>query len=152
MSDVLQWLVLVLGAMVAGAMVLEFLAILPALRSLQSGTAVEVVKQLSPRAWRYLPVCGTIATLSAVAVLIVEDAIDGPRTILMIAALVCIAVFLVLSAGLYRREDLRVRGWPTGDLHEDWAGAHARLRRLHIGRMACFLIAYGLLAGVIVSV
>jgi hypothetical protein len=151
LTDVLQWLTLFFGAMVAGAMVLEFMVILPTLDRLSAPDAVETIKLLSPGAWRYLPACGAVSTISAFVLLVTDDDLSGTQSVLMVAALVAVAGFLFMSAGLYRKEDFRVRAWPTGGIPEEWPAALALLHRLHIARMALYLTAYAILVGVIVS-
>jgi len=132
-------------------MVLEFMMVLPTLRKLSPSDAVETLKLLSPPAWRYLPVCGAISTLSAVGVVVINQDLESVETGLMLSALAAVAGFLYVSAGLYRREDLRVRGWPPGGIPAEWPAALARLHRLHLVRMGLFLTGYALLVAAIVS-
>ncbi|MGH3995274.1 MAG: hypothetical protein ACRDSN_22765, partial [Pseudonocardiaceae bacterium] len=97
------------------------------------------------------PACGAASTLSAVGLLLTDDDLTATQTGLMVAALVAIAGFLFMSAGLYRRADLRVRGWPPGGIPEEWPAALAVLRRLHVARMGLYLTAYTVLVAVVVS-
>ena len=107
---------------------------------------------MSPRAWRYLPLCGAGSTLAAVGVLLIDRNLGATDTAMMIAALAAVAGFLFFSAGLYRHEDQRVRGWPPGGLAAEWPAALARLQRLHRARMVLYLVAYGLFVAVVIRI
>jgi hypothetical protein len=144
LTDVLLCLNLFFGAMVTGAMALEFMAILPTFRDLGPAAGLRLHRSLSPRPWRYLPVCGAIATLSAVTALVIDDHFSHTHTTMLIVGLACVAGFLFFSANLYRREDLRARALPDEPTETDWNQAVDRLHRLHVARMVLWLVAYGL--------
>jgi hypothetical protein len=151
LTDILLGVNLFMGAMVTGAMVLEFMAILPTFRDLGPSGGLRLHRTLSPRPWRYLPVCGAVAFFSAVAAVAIDDHFTDTESALEIAALVLVVCFIAASAGLYRNEDLRARALPDDPGEAAWAEALARLHRLHIGRMLLWLCAYALFVVVAVS-
>lgn len=150
LADVLRTVNLLCGAVLVGGMIMEFMLILPTQRRIPPADAARAFKIMSPIAWRYLPVCGALSVMSAIALLVVWHwhSFPAAATGLTIAGLALFIPAVATNLGLYLRADRAARAWMPEDGEAEFQRLLERMASLHTIRMvlfvtgfACFVVA-----------
>jgi hypothetical protein len=132
---------LLFGAVVLGALIMEMVVILPGVAGLSPGEAIRVLRRFAPIAWGYLPVCGTLSTLTAIVIVVIRHALSTPMLLTVAGTLLAIAA-VVVGVRLYLPVDQRIRGWPPEAVPAEYAALSRRLATLHTVRTILFTLGY----------
>ena len=144
-ADVLHVVNVVAGGVVVGAFVTESLLILPLVRQLSPERGQEVLRTLSPIAWRTLPFFGGTMTLSAFAILagaVVRNDLGATANAITLVATLVTGLAFLSNVGPYLRADRRLRALPSERVGAEFAQGLRRLGRLHVLRLTLFGCAY----------
>lgn len=142
--DVLRTVNLLGGAVLIGGMIMEFMLILPTQRQIPAADAARAFRIMSPIAWRYLPVCGALTVIAAIALLVLSGWHDfaGEVIGLTIAGIACFVPAIATNLGLYLRADQAARAWTPERGDAEFNGLLARMAGLHTIRMVLFGAGY----------
>ena len=144
---IVRFVNIVSAGLVTGAMAMELAVILPGLRTVPGRVLVEVHRELMPRASRYVPMLGALATIAGVVALFDHDFSDA-ATILTIAGLAAWIVAVLITYRVYLPLAVGVTAWkadaePT--THDAtmsrWFGVHAVRTAFFLGGFALFTAA-----------
>jgi hypothetical protein len=148
--DVLRIANLMFGAVLVGGMIMEFMLILPTQRQIPAADAARAFKIMSPIAWRYLPVCGALSVISAIALLVAWHwhSFTAAAIGFTIAGLGFFLPAVATNLTLYLRADRDARAWTPESGETEFHRLLARMSNLHTIRMilfvsgfACFVVA-----------
>src|SRR5882672_1920210 len=132
------------GAVLVGGMIMEFMLVLPTQRQIPAADAARAFRIMSPIAWRYLPVCGALSVVSAIALLVVWHwhSFAAAVTGLTIAGLACFLPAVATNLGLYLRADRAPRAWTPESGEAEFHRLLAYMSKLHLVRMTLFVTGY----------
>jgi hypothetical protein len=135
------------SALLGGAMAMELLVILPAVRRLPPDAMVDALRRVSGRSLPLVPTAGAASAGAAIVVLVLEHDFGDAGTILTLIGLVTLFAAAATTIALYVPVFLTAKEWPRDAAPEAYAALMSRWRRtqvvratLYCGSLGCFIV------------
>jgi hypothetical protein len=142
LTDALGILNIFCGALLVGALVLESLAVLPAIRKVPPEVSLQVAHHVGGAAWRYLPVAGVATYATALGIVILQWNFASLSAGWFIAGLVIMSTAIAVNYGMYLPIDRKVSSWLVNEIPADNAAVMLRWQRIQNTRTALYSLAY----------
>jgi hypothetical protein len=146
-GDVFRSVNLFFSALLGGAMAMELLVILPAMRRLPPDAMVEALRRVSARSLPLVPTAGLTSAAAAIVVLVLEHDFGEAATILTLIGLVMLFAAAAATIALYVPIFLTAKEWPGdaspesyAELVRRWVRTQVVRATLYCGSLGCFIV------------
>lgn len=137
--EALRFVNIVGGAVLIGAMFMEFAVVLPTFRRLSPAVAVPFLGTMGPQAWRVMPPFGVASGVAAAAILVFRYGELSTRAIVLTAVGLAFTGCAVASnLFFYLPVEKQMRSFAPEATREEYARALTRLTTRHVVRLVFF--------------
>jgi len=143
----LRYVNVIFGAVLFGSMIMEHVMIIPVIRSRPPREGVEVLRAFTPIAMRYVPLCGQICGLAAMAQLALWRDLSVADFRWTLGGCVLYVVAVSTTFGFYLPADRAIRGLAEEAVAAEAPPLMRRWARFHAVRATFYLLAYALWVG-----
>ncbi|MFB3909073.1 MAG: anthrone oxygenase family protein [Candidatus Eisenbacteria bacterium] len=150
--DILQWVTIVLVALVAGVFWGPWLGLSRAMRTLPPETFLSIGQTMIRLLAPIMPVLTILAAIAQVALLVATLG-QGPRvaSALIAVGLALYLVALIVTLAVEVPIDKKIRAWSAASLPADWKALRDRWERFHTVRTWSALAGFAALVSAVVQ-
>ena len=144
----LELIVLLMAALAAGGLMVNWIGLGRAMSRLSASTYVELHQATNHTFNPYMPIVVMGAVLGGIVLVVLSPGIHSPSGKLAIAGSVCYAAVIAIALATDVRINHQIARWSVQSPPDDWALIRARWIRFHIVRtlfslpaLACYILA-----------